>query len=86
MSNKIRIEYTWDGYLRKYGDSRCMSRSFNDIEQAAHFVQSLFVPVESLRLLVDDKEFNWPEKMNDVEILKNHLEYCLDFMEAFYDV
>jgi len=93
MSSKIRIEYSywndsWDSYRDdSWGKSsgRSMSRGFDNIEKAAGFIQSLSVNRKSLKLLVNGKEFNWPEDTSDEEVLRKHLEYCLDFIEAFYE-
>jgi hypothetical protein len=62
-----------------------MSRGFDNIAVAVEFIQGLSVNRKSLKLFVDGKEFNWPEDTSDEKVRK-HLEYCLDFVEAFYDV
>ena len=59
---------------------------FDSIAKAADFIQELSVSNKSLKMVVNGKEFSWPEEINDTEALRKHLEYCLDFMEAFYDV
>jgi hypothetical protein len=86
LTRKIRIEYSY--WRPEWGrnDSRIMSRGFDSIAKAADFMQGLSVNRKSLKLLVNGKEFNWPEDANDEESLRKHLEYCLDFVEAFYDV
>jgi len=84
MSSRIRVEYSyWEIHG---GGDRCMSRGFDDIAKAAKFIRSLSVNRKSLKLLVNEKEFNWPEEASNEEVLRKHLEYCLDFVEAFYDV
>ena len=83
MLSKIRIEYSY--WNIHGGGDRCMSRGFDNIGKAADFIQELFVNRKSLKLFVNGKEFNWPEDTSDEEMLRKHLEYCLDFMEAFYE-
>jgi len=81
LARKIRIEYSyWPN------DSRStMSRGFDSIETASGFIRRLPVSSKSLKLLVNGKEFSWPEDTSDEKMLRKHLEYCLDFMEAFYE-
>lgn len=85
MLNKIKIEYSYlDDYWGDTGSTRCMSRNFDNIAKAADFIQSLTVNKKSLKMFINGQEFNWPENTGDEETLRKHLEYCLDFVEAFY--
>ena len=82
MPNEIRIEYSYFGK----DDTRRMSRGFKSTALAADFMRNLYATRnESLTLLVNGKEFSWPEDTSDEETLRKHLEYCLGFVEAFYD-
>ncbi len=83
MSNRIQVEYHYWG---RRGDTRRMSRGFDDIGLAANFMRNLTVTRnEQLGLLVNGKEFNWPKDVSNEESIIKHLEYCFDFVEAFYD-